>query len=138
MKTRSDLFAYLDSLGVAHTTLDHAPVFRVEEGLAIKAALPGVPSLKEAGFGATAARARLPNRPAAMRPPSGLKATLSAVSGRSQRNRTGAKPATSTSATTPVSSSSARRTSSRRRHESRYAVRGLPSLTGNSRMPRMI
>ena len=41
MKTRADLFAFLDAHGIAHTTLDHAPVFRVEEGLEIKAALPG-------------------------------------------------------------------------------------------------
>ncbi|KRA56263.1 DNA-binding protein [Caulobacter sp. Root655] len=41
MKTRADLFAFLDAYGVAHSTLDHPPVFRVEEGLEIKAALPG-------------------------------------------------------------------------------------------------
>jgi Ala-tRNA(Pro) deacylase len=41
MKTRADLFAFLDTHGVAHSTLDHPPVFRVEEGLEIKAALPG-------------------------------------------------------------------------------------------------
>ncbi len=39
--SRHHLFAFLDSLGVAHATLDHAPVFRVEEGAAIKAAMPG-------------------------------------------------------------------------------------------------
>ena len=39
--TRADLFALLDSLGIAHRTLEHPPVFRVEEGLEIKAALPG-------------------------------------------------------------------------------------------------
>jgi Ala-tRNA(Pro) deacylase len=39
--SRHDLFAFLDRLGVAHTTLDHAPVFRVAEGAAIKAAMPG-------------------------------------------------------------------------------------------------
>jgi Ala-tRNA(Pro) deacylase len=38
---RADLEAFLDRLGVAHRTLDHAAVFRVEEGLEIKAALPG-------------------------------------------------------------------------------------------------
>lgn len=38
---RADLFAALDALGVAHTTLDHAPVFTVEEGADIKAGLPG-------------------------------------------------------------------------------------------------
>ena len=41
MKTRADLFAFLDAHGVAHSTLDHPPVFRVEEGLEIKAAMPG-------------------------------------------------------------------------------------------------
>ena len=41
MQTRADLFAFLDAHGVAHSTLDHPPVFRVEEGLEIKAALPG-------------------------------------------------------------------------------------------------
>src|SRR5271170_7376986 len=35
------LFALLDRLGVAHPTQRHPPVFRVEEGLQIKAALPG-------------------------------------------------------------------------------------------------
>ena len=40
-KTRADLFAFLDAHGVAHATLEHAPVFRVEEGREIKAALPG-------------------------------------------------------------------------------------------------
>jgi Ala-tRNA(Pro) deacylase len=39
--TRKDLFALLDRLGVAHSTLDHPPVFTVEEGADIKAALPG-------------------------------------------------------------------------------------------------
>jgi len=41
MKTRADLFAFLDAHGIPHATLDHAPVFRVEEGLEIKAAMPG-------------------------------------------------------------------------------------------------
>lgn len=39
--TRADLFALLDRIGAAHSTLDHPPVFRVEDGQAIKAALPG-------------------------------------------------------------------------------------------------
>jgi Ala-tRNA(Pro) deacylase len=39
--TRADLFALLDRLGVAHATLDHRPVFTVEEGADIKAGLPG-------------------------------------------------------------------------------------------------
>jgi Ala-tRNA(Pro) deacylase len=41
MKTRDDLFALFDALGVAHRTLEHAAVFRVGEGDEIKAALPG-------------------------------------------------------------------------------------------------
>ena len=39
--TRADLFAFLDAHGVDHATTEHAPVFRVGEGEAIKAALPG-------------------------------------------------------------------------------------------------
>jgi Ala-tRNA(Pro) deacylase len=35
------LFDHLDGLGVAHHTLAHAPVFRVEEGAEIKARLAG-------------------------------------------------------------------------------------------------
>ncbi|HWT51544.1 MAG TPA: prolyl-tRNA synthetase associated domain-containing protein [Caulobacter sp.] len=41
MKTRADLFAFFAAHGIAHDTLDHPPVFRVEEGLEIKKALPG-------------------------------------------------------------------------------------------------
>ncbi len=41
MKTRDDLFALFDDLGIAHHTLEHPAVFRVGEGEAIKAALPG-------------------------------------------------------------------------------------------------
>ena len=41
MKTRADLIAFLDQLGVEHTTIDHPAVFRVGEGEEIKAALPG-------------------------------------------------------------------------------------------------
>lgn len=41
MKTRADLFAFFDAHGVQHRTLEHPPVFRVEEGLEIKKALPG-------------------------------------------------------------------------------------------------
>jgi Ala-tRNA(Pro) deacylase len=37
----TELFAFLDVIGVAHNTHRHPPVFRVEEGLEIKAALPG-------------------------------------------------------------------------------------------------
>ena len=39
--SRAELFAFLDAHGIAHHTLEHPPVFRVEEGLEIKAALPG-------------------------------------------------------------------------------------------------
>ncbi|HZZ86838.1 MAG TPA: YbaK/EbsC family protein [Caulobacteraceae bacterium] len=41
MKAREDLFALFDQLGIAHRTLEHAAVFRVGEGEAVKAALPG-------------------------------------------------------------------------------------------------
>ncbi len=41
MKTRADLFAFLDAHGIASSTLDHPAVFRVGEGDDIKAALPG-------------------------------------------------------------------------------------------------
>src|SRR5271155_1121232 len=41
MKTRDDLFALFDALGIAHRTLAHPAVFRVGEGDEIKAALPG-------------------------------------------------------------------------------------------------
>ena len=39
--TPADLYAVLDRLGIAHRTLAHAPVFTVDEGHEIKAALPG-------------------------------------------------------------------------------------------------
>ena len=39
--TPDQLFAFLDAQGIAHTTLEHPAVFRVGEGLEIKAALPG-------------------------------------------------------------------------------------------------
>ena len=41
MKTRADLIALLDSLGVEHTTHEHPAVFRVGEGEEVKAAIPG-------------------------------------------------------------------------------------------------
>ena len=41
LATEADLFAKLDALGVAHVTHRHRPVFTVEEGADIKAALPG-------------------------------------------------------------------------------------------------
>jgi Ala-tRNA(Pro) deacylase len=40
-RSRADLIAFLDAHGIAHATLDHPAVFRVGEGEAIKAALPG-------------------------------------------------------------------------------------------------
>lgn len=40
--SRADLFRFLDAHGIAHATTDHPPVFRVEDGRAIKADLPGV------------------------------------------------------------------------------------------------
>jgi Ala-tRNA(Pro) deacylase len=36
-----DLFAYLDSLGIAHPTLRHAPMFTVEEGRALRRGVEG-------------------------------------------------------------------------------------------------
>ena len=39
--SRADLFDFLDRHGIAHRTVEHPPVFRVEEGREIKAALPG-------------------------------------------------------------------------------------------------
>jgi Ala-tRNA(Pro) deacylase len=41
MKTRADLFALFDALGIAHRTLEHPAVFRVDEGDDVKSALPG-------------------------------------------------------------------------------------------------
>ncbi|MEL6311701.1 MAG: prolyl-tRNA synthetase associated domain-containing protein [Pseudomonadota bacterium] len=38
---RSDLFAYLDQLGIKTTTVDHPPVFTVEESEALIDRLPG-------------------------------------------------------------------------------------------------
>lgn len=37
----SDLFAYLDQLGIAHTTHEHPATFTVEEGRHLKASMPG-------------------------------------------------------------------------------------------------
>lgn len=39
--TREGLLAFLDALGITHTTHDHAPVFTVAESDAIKAHMPG-------------------------------------------------------------------------------------------------
>jgi len=41
MKTRADLIAFFDAHGIAHSTLDHPPVFRVGEGEEIKKGLAG-------------------------------------------------------------------------------------------------
>jgi len=38
---KAQMLACLDDLGIAHSTLDHPPVFSVGEGEEIKAALPG-------------------------------------------------------------------------------------------------
>ncbi len=37
----TDLFAYLDDLGIDHETVEHAATFTVEEGRHLKAAMPG-------------------------------------------------------------------------------------------------
>lgn len=37
----SDLFAFLDDLGIAHETIEHAATFTVEEGRHLKASMPG-------------------------------------------------------------------------------------------------
>jgi Ala-tRNA(Pro) deacylase len=36
-----ELFAYLDGLGIAHKTVRHPPLFTVDEGRAVRAAIPG-------------------------------------------------------------------------------------------------
>ena len=41
MKTRADLIAIFDAHGIDHATTEHPAVFRVGEGEAVKAALPG-------------------------------------------------------------------------------------------------
>jgi Ala-tRNA(Pro) deacylase len=41
MKSKADLLAFLDGIGVAHATYEHPAVFRVGEGEEIKAAIPG-------------------------------------------------------------------------------------------------
>lgn len=40
-KTRQDLLAFLDGLGIAHGTKDHAPVFTVAESAALCGQIPG-------------------------------------------------------------------------------------------------
>ena len=39
--TEADLFAHFDTLGINHVTHRHRPVFTVEEGLDLKASMPG-------------------------------------------------------------------------------------------------
>lgn len=39
--SRQDLFDYLDDLNITYNTQDHAPIFTVEEGIDIKANMPG-------------------------------------------------------------------------------------------------
>ncbi|MDB5468977.1 MAG: DNA-binding protein [Caulobacter sp.] len=41
MRTKAELLAFLEGLGIAHHTLDHPAVFRVGEGDDFKAHLPG-------------------------------------------------------------------------------------------------
>ena len=36
-----DLFAYLDHLGIAHSTVSHAPLFTVEQSQALRGQIPG-------------------------------------------------------------------------------------------------
>jgi Ala-tRNA(Pro) deacylase len=40
-KTPADLFAYLDDLGVAHATVNHPPLFTVEQSQALRGKIPG-------------------------------------------------------------------------------------------------
>jgi len=40
-KTDDELFAYLDSLGIAHKTMRHEPVFTVAESVALRDEIPG-------------------------------------------------------------------------------------------------
>jgi len=39
--TPDALFAFLDSLGIAHTTVTHAPLFTVEQSQALRGTIPG-------------------------------------------------------------------------------------------------
>ena len=39
--TSDDLFAFLDRLGIAHTTVKHPPLFTVEESQALRGQIPG-------------------------------------------------------------------------------------------------
>src|SRR6185437_905577 len=40
-KTTDQLFAYLDSLGIKHTTVKHPPLFTVEQSRALRGQIPG-------------------------------------------------------------------------------------------------
>src|SRR5215213_11490968 len=40
-KTREELFAFLDGLGIAHKNVDHAPVFTVAESVSLRDEIPG-------------------------------------------------------------------------------------------------
>lgn len=40
-KTQDELFTFLDSLGIAHKTMRHAPVFTVAESVALRDEIPG-------------------------------------------------------------------------------------------------
>ena len=39
--TPADLFAFLDRLGIAHRTVEHAPLFSVEQSRALRGQIPG-------------------------------------------------------------------------------------------------
>jgi Ala-tRNA(Pro) deacylase len=39
--TPDDLFAFLDRLGIAHTTVNHPPLFTVEQSQALRGTIPG-------------------------------------------------------------------------------------------------
>ncbi len=41
VKTRRDLFEFLDGLGIEHRTVEHKPIFTVEEGREFKVSMPG-------------------------------------------------------------------------------------------------
>ncbi|MBO9100204.1 MULTISPECIES: prolyl-tRNA synthetase associated domain-containing protein [unclassified Rhizobium] len=40
-KTRADLFAFLDAMGIAHKTLEHPAVFTVAESVSLRDQIPG-------------------------------------------------------------------------------------------------
>ena len=41
LTTPAELFAFLDHLGIAHTTVSHPPLFTVEESRALRGKIPG-------------------------------------------------------------------------------------------------